>query len=65
MIKLLPHIETVLAGKRQSIERPDYSGAAVVDDEEDEDDDDDDDDEEDEEMETEGKRNFEATSDEE
>lgn len=47
-------------GKGQRIERPDYSGAAAVDDEDVEDDD-----EDDEEMEEEGKRNFEATSDEE
>ncbi|KAL9133076.1 MAG: hypothetical protein Q9175_005753, partial [Cornicularia normoerica] len=59
LIKLLPHIETVLAEKGQSIERPDYSGAgasAAVDE---------DDDEEDEEVEKKGKKNFEETSDDE
>ncbi len=64
MIKLLPHIETVLAEKGQSIERPDYSGAsasAAVDEEDDEDDED----EEDEEVGKKGKKNFEETSDEE
>ena len=57
MIKLIPHIESILAEKGQSIERPDYGGASTVkqvsagaseDDEE----------------EAKGKRNFEATSEE-
>ncbi|KAL9073825.1 MAG: hypothetical protein Q9161_002657 [Pseudevernia consocians] len=59
LIKLLPHIETVLAEKGQSIERPDYSGAgasAAVDEEYEED--------EDEDLGKTGKKNFEATSDE-
>lgn len=60
LIKLLPHIETVLAEKGQSIERPDYSGAgesASADEEEEE--------EEDEVVEKKaekGKQNFEETS---
>ena len=61
LIKLLPNIETVLAGKGQSIERPDYSGAgaaAAVEEKEEEA-------EEDEEMEKTGKKNFEETSDDE
>ncbi|CAD6591861.1 MAG: hypothetical protein ASARMPREDX12_005467 [Alectoria sarmentosa] len=59
LIKLLPQIETALAEKGESIERPDYGGvvaSAAVDE---------DDDEEDEEVEKKGKKNFEETSDEE
>ena len=63
LIKLLPNIETALAGKGQSIERPDYSGAgaAAAVDEEGEDEEE----EEEEEVETRGKKNFEETSDDE
>ena len=60
LIKLLPQIETALAEKGESIERPDYGGvgaSAAVDEEDDE--------EEDEEVEKKGKKNFEETSDEE
>ena len=59
ILRLLPHIETVLAEKGHSVERPDYSGAgasaaaAEADEEEDE------------EEEVKGKKNFEETSDEE
>jgi len=56
IINLLPHIETALASKGESIERPDYSGAgasAAVDA-----------DEAMEEREAEAKKNFEQTSDE-
>ena len=59
LIKVLPHIETVLGEKGQSIVRPDYSGAgasATIDEEDDEE-------EEDEEVERKGKKNFEETSD--
>ena len=60
LIKVLPDIETVLAEKGQSIQRPDYSGAgasAALDDEDEEDDED--------EVEKTGKKNFEETSDDE
>ena len=58
IIKLLPHIEPVLAAKGQQIARPDYSGAresgAAAGGREDK-----------EEAEVKGKKNFEETSDEE
>jgi len=57
IIKLLPHIETALADKGESVERPDYSGAgasAAADAGED-----------DEEQDVKGKKNFEQTSEEE
>ena len=64
LIKVLPRIETALAGKGQSVERPDYGGVAAPvaagaggDDEGEE--------EEEEEVEKKGKKNFEETSDDE
>ena len=69
---MLPHIETVLVGKGESIERPNYSGVNAVEDEDDEEDDgeDEEDDGEDEEevnedVKVEGKKNFEETSEDE
>lgn len=59
LIKVIPDIETALAEKGQSIQRPDYSGAgasAALDEEEEEDD---------EVVEKKGKKNFEETSDDE
>lgn len=66
LIKLLPHIETVLAEKGQSVERPDYSGvgvSAAVEEEEEEEEEKGE--EGDEEAEKKGKKNFEETSDDE